>query len=369
MHFSVVKEDILKYLQYANNFTNTKTLNDILQNIYLSVEGTTVTIKATNYQIGFVCNFEAASSEESGSLTVSCRKLNEIIKELPDGSLIDFNYDGARLNIKSGKSSFKLSTSSAENFPVISEIIPEYILKLSSKTLITLFKRTVFCIPNEIQKLEYSGAQFNVNKNVLEIFATGLQRVAIVSTTFDEQYSNDFIINIPKKTITELIKILENDEEVEIQTDKRQISFKVGNITVYSKLIEKFIKGITRLFTREYPIKAKIDRKAFMEASRRVSTITNEETPGIILSFSDNKLNITSLETIYGTGNEEIEVVEYNSEPFEITLNSRHVNEILNNIETEYFTLEMADKRSPALITPESDDYKYLVVPISFDKI
>ena len=78
---------------------------------------------------------------------------------------------------------------------------------------------------------------------------------------------------------------------------------------------------------------------------------------------------MSSLETIYGEGSEMIDILEFNSEPFEIILNARHVNEILNNIETEDFTLEMSDRRSPVLITPNDNNYRYLVVPISIDKV
>ena len=62
-------------------------------------------------------------------------------------------------------------------------------------------------------------------------------------------------------------------------------------------------------------------------------------------------------------------MIDYNSEPFEIILNAKHLNEILNNIDTEEFTLEMADRRSPVLVTPTDTNYRYLVVPISIDKL
>ena len=369
MHFSVVKEDILKYLQYANSFTNPKGLNDILQNIYMEAENNTVNIKATNYQMGFSCNFEVHNIEQEGRITVSCRKLLDIIKELPDGALIDFHYDDTRLNVICGKSKFKLSTIPSENFPSMGDIVQEFYLKINSADLITVLKRTVFCIPNDSQKLEFTGAQFRINRDILEVFATGMQRVAIASVKFDTEYSNDFIVNIPKKTISEVIRVFENKGLIEIETDRRQISFKADNITVYSKLIEKFVKNIDRLFADDYPIKAKINRKSFIEASKRVSAITSEETPGIILNFDNTILKMSSLETIYGEGSEMIDVLDFNFEPFEIILNARHVNEILNVIETEDFTLEMKDKRSPVLITPDDTNYRYLVVPISIDKI
>ena len=363
------KESILKYLQYANSFTNPKGLNDILQNIYIEVENNTVNIKATNYQMGFSCFFEPNSIEKEGRVTVSCRKLLDIIKELPDGALIDFQYDDTRLNVICGKSKFKLSTLSSENFPSISEIIPEYFIKINAANFINLMKRTYFCISNDSTKLEYTGAQVRINRDIVETFATGMQRIAIASSNIDAEYSNDFIINIPKKTITEILRIFEPKGEIEIQTDRKQISFKHDNIIIYSKLIEKFIKNIERLFNNDYPIKAKLDRKSFIDASKRISAITSDETPGIILNFDNSTLKISSLETIYGEGSETIDVIEYNSEPFEIILNAKHLNEILNNIDTEEFILEMADKRSPVLVTPNDTNYRYLVVPISIDKI
>lgn len=369
MQFKVLKEDILKYLQYANSFTNPKGLNDILQNIYIEVENNTVNIKATNYQMGFSCFFEPNSVEKEGRVTVSCRKLLDIIKELPDGALIDFQYDDTRLNVICGKSKFKLSTLSSENFPSISDIIPEYFIKIDAANFINLMKRTYFCISNDSTKLEYTGAQVRINRDIVETFATGMQRIAIASTNIDAEYSNDFMINIPKKTITEILRIFEAKGDIEIQTDRKQISFKHDNIIIYSKLIEKFIKNIERLFNNDYPIKAKLDRKSFIDASKRISAITSDETPGIILNFDNSNLKISSLETIYGEGSETIDVIEYNSEPFEIILNAKHLNEILVNIDTEEFILEMADKRSPVLVTPNDTNYRYLVVPISIDKI
>ena len=369
MQFRILKEDILKYLQYANSFTNPKGLNDILQNIYMEVENNLVTIKATNYQMGFSCFFEPNSIESEGRITVSCKKLLDIIRELPDGALIDFQYDDSRLNVISGKTKFKLSTISCEHFPSISEIMPEYFIKINSNDFLTLLKRTYFCIPNDSQKIEYTGAQVRINRDIIEVFATGMQRVAIASSQIEAEYSNDFIVNIPKKTVAEILRIFENKGELEIQTDRRQISFKADNIIVYSKLIEKFVKSIDRLFTDDYPIKAKIDRKLFIDAAKRVSAITNDETPGIILNYENNTVKMSSLENIYGEGSEVIDVIDFNNEEFEIILNAKHINEILNIIETEDFTFEMKDRRSPVLITPSDNSYRYLVVPISIDKL
>lgn len=368
MKFSVIKEKILTHLQYANGFTSSKFINPLLQNVYLSVEENVLTMRTTNYQIGFSATIDV-DMVESGSLTVSCKKLLDIIKELPETAMVEFNFNDNRLNIKSGKSLFRLATTDIETFPTMAPITGEYYLKLSSKDLISLFKRVSFCVSNEHQKVEYTGAHFNVYGNCLEVYATGLQRVAIANTIFDMNFSDEFIVNIPKKTVTELMKIIENKDIVEISTDKKQMSFKTGNITVYTKLIEKFVKGVSKLFLNDYPIQARLEKKIFMETAKRIATITDEDSPGISLSFETGRLTLSSLETEHGLGKETIEGIEYKGDPFNIIFHARLLQEILNNIESDHFLLEMSSHRSPALITPESDRYRYLIVPISIDKI
>ncbi|GAB1536084.1 DNA polymerase III subunit beta [Geovibrio sp. ADMFC3] len=367
MRFKVVRDDIFPFVQYANSYTSPKNLNTVLQNILIDAESDTLSLRSTNMQIGFSGSLKAAV-EEIGSATVSGKKLMDILKELPEGAVVDFYHDGSKLNIKSGKSSFRLSTISPEMFPTMSEIKPEYFIKVKSETLQTLLKRTAFCISNDSSKIEYTGAHFSVYGNRLEISAADFQRIATSKAGFEEEFSDEFTINIPKKTIMELMKILDITEFVDVETDKKQVLFKVGDIVIYSKLIEKYIKSITKLFEAEYPIKAKINTKAFVEVVRRVSAITSEITHGVVLSFNNGNLSINSLETEYGQGHETMDDIIYNGEDMDIIFNARHMLEIVTNINSEYFSLEMQGRRSPAVILPEDESYKYLVVPISIDK-
>jgi DNA polymerase-3 subunit beta len=367
MRFKVVRDDIYPFVQYANSYTSPKNLNTVLQNILIDVESDTVTLRSTNMQIGFSGSLKA-SVEEIGSATVSGKKLMDILKELPEGAIVDFYHDGSKLNIKSGKSSFRLSTISPEIFPTMSEITPEYFIKIKCETLATLLKRTAFCISNDSSKIEYTGAHFSVYGNRLEISSADFQRIATAKAGFEEEFSDEFTVNIPKKTIIELMKILDLDEYVEVETDKKQILFKVNDVVIYSKLIEKYIKSITKLFEDEYPVKAKINTKTFSEVVKRVSTITSEITHGVVLSFNNGSLSVNSLETEYGQGHESMEDVIFEGEDLDIIFNARHMLEIVTNISSDYFTLAMKGRRSPAIILPEDDSYKYLVVPISIDK-
>ncbi|TYB32313.1 MAG: DNA polymerase III subunit beta [Flexistipes sinusarabici] len=367
MQFSIIKENILPLIQHANNFTSSKGINTILENILIETEEEEIQLKASNTHMGFSAKIKA-NIEETGITTVSCKKLHDIIKELPNAAVIDFKYDGSKLKLTSGKSKFTLSTIEPEFFPTMTPITPEYRIKMKSESLEKLLQKTTFCISNDPSKTEYTGAHFKVFGNKLEIGAADFQRIATAETEFDEEFSDEFTINIPKKTAIEISKLLDLDDDVEIETDKKQVQFQIDNIVVYSKLIEKFIKNIGSLFKTNYPISAKIPTRQFEEVVRRISTITSEVSRGIVLSFNENALNVFSLETEYGQGNEIIDGVKLEGESIDIIFNSKLLLEIINHIDSEFFTIKMIGRKNPAIIVPENGKYQYLLVAISIDR-
>ena len=56
---------------------------------------------------------------ESGEITVPARKLADICKSLPDSGRLDFTLDEQRVQLRSGRSRFTLSTLPAGEFPNI----------------------------------------------------------------------------------------------------------------------------------------------------------------------------------------------------------------------------------------------------------
>lgn len=167
----------------------------------------------------------------------------------------------------------------------------------------------------------------------------------------------------------EVTKIFDGAKTIHIETDKRQVAFKTENISITSKLIEKYIKSLTRLFTDEYKLTALIDKNNLFEVVKRISAITSDVTHGMFFSFSGSQLTVTSLETEYGKGMEVIDDVQYNGEPIDIIFNSKHLMEILSNITADKVTFAMNTKAQPALILPENKEAKYLLVPISMEKL
>ncbi|MDR0455024.1 MAG: DNA polymerase III subunit beta [Deferribacteraceae bacterium] len=368
MKFAIKKEAMYPLLQYAINFTSLKNINQILQNVLIEAADNRVFLKTTSFQTGFSCKIDA-DIISFGLTTVPAKILCDIIKAIPDESVIDFIFEGSALNIKTGRTSYQLPTMDATLFPNSPAITPEYSFEIKAGQFLSLLKRVAFCISSDTLKTEYNGAHMNIVADKIELSSADFQRIATTSATFENAFSDEFTVNIPKKTVFDIIKIFENAEKIRVITDKRQISFSTDNITITSRLIEKYIKSITRLFLAEYKLKAIMNREKLIGVVKRIAPITSELTHGLLFSFQNSQLTVTSPETENGKGTEIMDGIEFEGENIDIVFNAKHLLEILSNIDSPEVVFAMNAKTQPALILPVNDCVKYLLVPISIEKI
>ena len=92
MEFVVPKGDILRELQYVQGVVEKKTTVPILSNLLLETTGNTLAITGTDLDVTIRCSCPAAV-KVAGSVTVSARKLFDIVRLLPD-SEIHFKMSG-----------------------------------------------------------------------------------------------------------------------------------------------------------------------------------------------------------------------------------------------------------------------------------
>lgn len=367
MRFKLVKQEIYPILQNAINFTSTKNTNTILQNIYISAENNKITLKTNSIISGFCATIDA-HVEFEGVTTVICKKLLDIIKEIPDSTVIDFFFDGSRMKITAGKASFSLATMSPELFPAMTDIAPEYSLKLNTTDFISIVDKTLFCVANTAAKIEFTGLHLKVYGNKLEVHSSDFQRIASATININDEQSDEFIINIPKKSVSDIYKAVLDNSEIEIFTDLKQLMVVSGNIKIFSRLIEKTVKSISSLFHDDTPIQLVVNKNMLLENIRKVMAIASEITHAVVFSVTGDTLTLYSLETEYGQGIDKLENIDHKGDDIDIVLNARLLQEILNHIDSNDVIFKIIGRRNPVLIYPTVGNYKYLLVPLAIDR-
>jgi DNA polymerase III sliding clamp (beta) subunit (PCNA family) len=140
---------------------------------------------------------------------------------------------------------------------------------------------------------------------------------------FPESAAVDIVL--PIKAVQELQRSLSNyDENVSIKVQSSQISFNIGNIILYSKLIVDKYPNYTQVIPQEDGEQVIIDRQLLINAVERASVMTLDESHSVKLVFEGNRLTIMSATSDFGEAKDEIpvkyagekiEIVKYSDDP------------------------------------------------------
>ena len=99
-----------------------------------------------------------------------------------------------------------------------------------------------------------------------------------------------------------------------------------------------------------------------------MNVITNEITHGVVLLFENNCIKLSSLNTEYGQGSDVLTGIDKKGEDTEIILDARSILEILAHIGTEYFYIQLMTNKKIMMISPEKENYKYILTALSIEK-
>ena len=122
MKFTIDREALLRSISHAQSIVERRNTIPILANVLLRAEENgLVEITATDMDIGIIEKVPAGVAQ-AGAVTVSAHTLFEIVRKLEDGAQIELGgaSESGQIELRSGRSSLKLSTLPSEDFPTVS---------------------------------------------------------------------------------------------------------------------------------------------------------------------------------------------------------------------------------------------------------
>ena len=111
------RDTLLAPLQSVSGIVERRHTLPILSNVLLEKKGDRLTLLATDIEIQITTSTEGAGGDGDGAVTVGARKLQEILRSLPDTTEVSLVLEDKRLLVRGGKSRFSLQTLPADDFP------------------------------------------------------------------------------------------------------------------------------------------------------------------------------------------------------------------------------------------------------------
>ncbi|NOQ52431.1 MAG: DNA polymerase III subunit beta [Desulfuromonadaceae bacterium] len=369
MQFHINKDVFLKGLTKIQGIIEKKHTIPILANVLIEAIKDEIIITATDLEVGIKSRYPADIINE-GKVTVSAKKLFEIIKELPNKNIQFTSKNNFWVEIICNKSIFNLVGLSPEEFPKFPEI-EDNLNQIETCIINEMIDKTIFSVSNDETKFNLTGifvkSEVEEGKNNIVFISTDGHRLSMIKrntdTLLDEKLKDGFIL--PKKGLGEIRKLIENSG------DKLNISISENNFSVNTEtttLIMRMVDGDFPDYKRVIPEKgintAIINRELFLHSLRRISVLSSEKSKGIKININNDCLILSSSNPDIGDAKEEIDVI-YNGAEISMGFNAKYIIDILQAIEKENIIFYFKDNISPGLIQPENDDnYLTVVMPM-----
>lgn len=373
MKATIERATLLRCLSHVQSVVERRNTIPILSNVLIDADaGGSVRVMATDLDLQVVETMTASSVDQPGAITVSAHLLFDIARKLPEGSQVSLTTNDNRLEVKAGRSNFRLPTLPRDDFPVIVEGDLPTSFELPARMLAELIDRTRFAISTEETRYYLNGIFLHVtdeDEPLLKAAATDGHRLARFTLPRPEGAAGMPDVIVPRKAVGELRKLLEEalDGNVLVDLSASKIRFTLGGeggVVLTSKLIDGTFPDYSRVIPTANDKLLKVDPKLFRSGVDRVATIATEKTRAVKIGLDGDRVTLSVTSPDNGTATEEL-AAEYRAEGMEIGFNANYLKDILDQVDADTVELHLADAGAPTLIREnEASRALYVLMPM-----
>lgn len=362
----IQRDALLKPLQAVSGVVEKRHTLPILSNVLIRREQDRIVLVATDLeiQVSTTC-VNASDGGEDISLTVAARKLQDILRSLPEGTEAVLDLQNNRLQVRAGKSRFNLQTLPAIDFPTLSEPGPvQGTLRIPQKQLRELLQLVQYSMAQQDIRYYLNGLLLVLEADQIKVIATDGHRLSYAAGKVGTHHEQTEVI-LPRKAVLELVKLLEDSaDEVEIVVHPTQVRFQFGALEVVTKIIDGKFPDYTRVIPTTHQKHITVERVVLLDALQRAAILANEKFRGVRWLLAADTLRVSCTNSEQEEAQEELEVT-YSGEPLDIGFNIAYLLDVLTSVHGNVVDCAFGDATSSMLITfPEREHFKYVVMPM-----
>jgi DNA polymerase III subunit beta len=385
MNFMIERTALLSSLGMVQGIVERRNTVPILGHVLLEVENDRLRLSATDLEVGIRTEV-ACETGGQGSLTLSARKLFEVVREAEGDQLTLKALDNDWFEIKCGRARFKMMGLDPRSFPAMPAQNAamqnptaqnptanegkraKASLRIASEVLATLIDRTLFAVSPDEARYNLSGVYIeSPQAGAVRMVATDGHRLAMVDREV-EGFTMQGGSIMPRKGLGELRKLLDQSGEslIELVIDGQLASLRRGPTEVSMRLVEGEFPDYRGVVPKESRYQIQIARDVLLNSIKRAAIFSNERFHGVKLAFAEGTLTVSSTSPETGEASETIDV-DFRGEEFAVGFNASYLQQVLNVIgDSEAAAqLGLTDDVSPCVFTTESDSgFKYVVMPM-----
>jgi DNA polymerase-3 subunit beta len=371
MKLSIQKADLQRGLARIQAIVERRNSMPILANVLLDARkdaAGSLLIAATDLEVG-IRSSQDADVAKPGALTVSARKLYDVVRELPDEPVALAATSNSYLEIQCGRARFSLAGASAEEYPSLPEFPSDKLVRLPAAVLSVMIERTMYAASVDETRYNLNGAFVEVDANAgkLRMVATDGHRLALVDRALGPEVEGLASgVIIPRKGLAETKRLVDEEDadDVEIGFSGNSGLVRRGGVTLVMRLIEGEFPDYRKVIPSSFDHTLVLSSEVLVHALRRVAVLSSERSRAVKLELTEGRLVASSNNPDLGEAQEELDV-DYGGGALTLGFNVRYLLDALGALGAKEVRIGLRDANSPAQVQPTDDgDALAVVMPM-----
>ena len=307
---------------------------------------------------------------EEGSYIINAQKFVQTLRVM-DGEEVTLTVDD-KLSacIFSGRSSHKMNALNGADFPTIPDLVSDRSFIIGQSVVKKMLGQVSFAMGVNDQRMVLNGTYCKVTDDSLMMVACDSFKLAKVrkKTELVNKNTNgnahlEFGFIIPVKTVNELGRLLDDDEDalMQIYITRKHIVFLIGELTFFSRLVDGEYIDYNRIIVQTHRITIVADKKELISALERAALVTEEKIAGSVRSHVKLHINLDALKisAVSSAGSTYDELyIDHIGDDMTIAFNNRFLIDTVRACDSERLKMTMSSALTSMNIEPIDNEYE-----------
>lgn len=371
MDIYIDRDELSRGLARIQGVIERRSTHPMLAHVLLHAREGGLRMTATDTEIAFIGDL-AANVEKPGQAAVDAASFFQIVRAMPESTVRLTLTGGQRLEIRSGRSDFKLPAVGAEEYPALPAFETTGQVHVAEDELRRLIEQTHFAVAADDARYGLNGVHMEEREidgvRTLRFVATDGHRLSAAQVPVEQTPKITPRMLVPRKALAVMKKLLGgSSDKVEVAFGDGAIRLSLPGQTLWFRLLEGEFPDYEAVVPTDNKVFANIDRELLLSSLRRVGILVADRARAVRFAFRGEEVEIQVKNADRGEV-DEVVPLELDGEPITVGFNARYLQDILGVMEGPQVRLSMAHPLAPCLVEdPEQPSAFFVVMPMRLD--
>lgn len=358
------RQEMADALSAACSVAAVRTPKEILKCVRLEALSDALIVSATDLEIGLRWGVTQVEVDSPGETLVVADTLNRIVHECTD-EILTAEVSQNHLHIRGLGSHFKIVTHATGDFPPVPDMQGEPDFRVDHAELRKLIEWTAFAAARESTRYAINGVLWEISGEELTMAATDGRRLSVGKTKIKKAHSKAIPQAIvPTKALTLFARLpVEADAVVQVKVAANQALLRVGRELLSTSLVEGHFPKYQDVIPTDCDREVSLNTMEFLSALKRAALLTNEESKGVRLSFSDGGLTLSSRAPEQGEATISLPI-RFSGDTIDIGFNPVFLTDVLRVANADEIVFALKEPNRPGIIRV-GKEFAHVVMPVN----